>query len=152
MVKISIFDLIKTFYPMCAALFSMCVAQGFKVAYGFYKHKSLSIKYAFLSGGMPSSHSALVTSLTLAVGWQQGWASAPFAISVVFSAVVLYDAAGVRRAVGRQGEIINRMIDKTYLPAEGDKEKIKEVLGHTPTEVIFGVLLGASVATLLHIM
>ena len=92
------------------------------------------------SGGMPSSHSALVCSLTTVVALMDGFDSTSFAISVVLSSVVMYDAAGVRRAAGKQARVLNQIIEN-----EGDinvGEKLIELLGHTPKEVFVGAIVG----------
>ena len=98
---------------------------------------------------MPSSHTALVLSLTTVIGSKRGINSPEFAISVIFSAVVMYDATGVRRAAGRQARVLNRIVDDLF-HAEGLKEeRLRELLGHTPVEVIAGGLLGFLVAVMM---
>jgi uncharacterized protein len=137
-------------YPLIAALTSMLVAQVIKIIYSLFKNKNLCLKQAFVSGGMPSSHSAMVISLTVAVGLQAGWTSTLFSICVVFSLVVLYDAAGVRRAVGNQAAVLNQIIDDVVAHGKFKPQKMQELLGHTPIEVIVGVILGAIVAFVLN--
>ncbi len=114
------------------------------------------------AGGMPSSHSAMVCSLAIAVARSEGIRSAAFAIAFVFACVVMYDAMGVRRQAGEQAKIINKMLVRNNEDASGDAEKelnetdadsilpedkeLKEVIGHTPMEVLGGALLGILVA------
>src|SRR5205807_10524490 len=94
-------------------------------------------------GGMPSSHSALVVSLTTIIGRLQGVQSPLFATALIFSTVVMYDATGVRRAAGQQAIILNRLLDDLFIAHRGiHQERLRELLGHTPIEVISGALLG----------
>ncbi len=107
----------------------------------------------FESGGMPSSHSAFVTCLTTQIGFTNGIDSQLFAIAAVFSLITIYDSGGVRRAVGEQAKILNRLITKVELTnLEQEKDNIKrefqELIGHTPFEIIAGVMLGFIIAIL----
>lgn len=95
---------------------------------------------------MPSSHSALVASLATTIGIHTGWNSISTALAIVFAFVVMYDAAGVRLAASRQAVILNKMIDELYEEGEFHQEHLKELLGHTPVEVIAGATLGILVA------
>lgn len=116
------------------------LVQSFKVVYELIKYKKLNIRRMWGSGGMPSSHSALVCSLTTIVALIDGVSSTTFAISLVLSGVVMYDAAGVRRAAGKQARVLNQIIEN-----KGDinvQEKLIELLGHTPKEVFVGALVG----------
>ena len=107
------------------------------------------------SGGMPSSHSALVVALAISTARECGVASSNFAIALAFAAVVMYDAMGVRRAAGEQAKIINRIVDeffdKTYWKDKNlpQIKQLKEMLGHTPLEVIGGIIVGIVVASVL---
>lgn len=91
---------------------------------------------------MPSSHSAVVTSLATMIGRQYGVASPIFAMAVIFAIVVMYDAAGVRRAAGKQAELLNKIVETPGLTGVQVSEKLVEVLGHTPTQVFVGALIG----------
>jgi len=95
---------------------------------------------------MPSSHAAAVAALSTAVGLSEGFSSTLFAVTLYFSAVIMYDAAGLRRAAGRQAAILNRLIDEHFLHAETDTHRLMEVLGHTPFEVAVGAALGVGSA------
>ena len=98
---------------------------------------------------MPSAHSALVTSLATGVGQTAGWASPEFAIATIFAAIVMYDAAGVRQAAGKQARILNQMIDELFSKDhEFNEDKLKELLGHTPFQVIIGSILGVTISAL----
>ncbi|WP_071518043.1 divergent PAP2 family protein [Geitlerinema sp. PCC 9228] len=99
------------------------------------------------TGGMPSSHSALVTSLAAGVGQTAGWSSMEFAIAAIFAAIVMYDATGIRRAAGKQAKILNQMIELFQQEEhEFSEDKLKELLGHTPFQVLVGSVLGLAVS------
>jgi uncharacterized protein len=100
----------------------------------------------FSSGGMPSSHSALVCSAMLSVGLFHGFGTPAFALAVALAMVVVYDAAGVRREAGKHAERINIVIEELFSGQPISEKQLKEVIGHTPTEVIAGVLLGIATA------
>lgn len=100
---------------------------------------------------MPSSHAAFVVSLAVSVGLAEGFTSSLFAVSVVVALVVMYDAAGVRRAAGQQAKILNKLVeDWEKNNFENTEKKLKELLGHTPVEVFAGAVLGALIAFLRH--
>jgi len=100
---------------------------------------------------MPSSHSSFVVGLMTAVGLVHGWDSSIFAIAFVFALVVMYDAAGVRRAVGKQAVIINQIIEDWHTKKNKplNEKRLKELIGHTPVEVIAGATLGIIIANLM---
>ncbi|MCP4050697.1 MAG: divergent PAP2 family protein [bacterium] len=141
---------IAIYYPLYSAVISMLTAQTLKIFYALHKYQNLKLKEVFTSGGMPSSHSAMVTGLTVAIGLKEGWSSSLFGICVVFSAIVLYDAAGVRQAVGEQAALLNQLIDNMVAKKGFQSKKITEILGHTPLEVVVGCLLGIIIAVVLY--
>ena len=122
------------------SIFSCFLAQFIKIFTG--KEKRIDFKRIIISGGMPSSHSSFVTSLAMLVGFDKGFASTEFAITAVFAIIVMYDASGVRRAVGKQAEILNQIVDDFFHGKFDQHKKLKELVGHTPKEVLFGALLG----------
>ncbi len=125
------------------------IAQTLKVIGGLIREKKLDISFFVRSGGMPSSHTALVTSLATSVGVLQGFNSVEFAIATVFSGIVMYDAAGVRRAVGQQSIILNRILHELRERRSKDVEHdVRELIGHTPFQVFSGALLGIGIAVL----
>lgn len=105
-------------------------------------HKKWDWGLFFSTGGMPSSHSALVSATALAVGLFSGFDTAAFAVAFTLAAVVIYDAAGVRRQAGMHAERINMIIDELFKGKSITEDDLKEVLGHTPFEVIAGVVCG----------
>ena len=108
--------------------------------------RRFNFRWLFMTGGMPSSHSATVSSLAAVVGLYYGFNSVPFLIALVFCIITMFDAAGVRRNVGRQASILNQMIDDLYEKGEVPERRVKELLGHTPIEVFTGALLGIAIA------
>ena len=91
---------------------------------------------------MPSSHSAVVTSLATMIGKYQGIDTPIFALSVIFAFVVMYDAAGIRRAAGKQAKLLNKIVETPGLTGLEVSERLVEVLGHTPTQVLVGAIIG----------
>ena len=91
---------------------------------------------------MPSSHSSFVTSLATLVGIERGFNSTDFAIVTVFALIIMYDASGVRRAVGKQATILNKILDDLHHKKHIEQKRLTELIGHTPKEVLFGAILG----------
>ena len=116
--------------------------QTFKVIYDLVKTKKFNFKRILGAGGMPSSHSAVVTSLATLIGKYEGVNTPIFALSVIFAFVVMYDAAGVRRAAGKQATLLNKLVETKWLNGIQVQEKLVEVLGHTPLQVFVGAILG----------
>jgi acid phosphatase family membrane protein YuiD len=131
---------------LVAAFIAWVIAQLSKTIYELIRYRKLRLSHLVSAGGMPSSHSALVTSLATATGRVAGVESAAFAISLVLAAIVMYDAAGVRRAVSIQARILNQMIDEAFQGKPFAEKRLRELIGHTPTQVIVGGLLGVGVA------
>ena len=116
--------------------------QLFKVIWDLVTTKKFNFKRIMGAGGMPSSHTAVVTSLATLIGKYEGVGSSEFAIAVIFAMVVMYDAAGVRRAAGKQAHLLNKIIETPGLTNVEVQERLVEVLGHTPLQVIVGALIG----------
>lgn len=130
-----------------AAWFS---AQGLKVIFGFIGERKWDFSRFFGLGGMPSSHSAVVCSVAAAVGIRHSFSSSMFAIAFVLACVVMTDAAGVRRAAGKQAAVLNKIVQDMMANGRGlTTETLKELLGHTPFEVVIGALLGVLLAVLI---
>lgn len=119
----------------------ICI-QIFKVIWDLVTTHKFNFKRILGAGGMPSSHSAVVTSIATMIGKTQGINSPIFALSVIFAFVVMYDAAGVRRAAGKQAKLLNKLVETPGLSNIEVQEKLVEVLGHTPTQVIVGAIIG----------
>ena len=130
---------------LIAAFWGWFIAQGLKIIAKYFRIKKIDFSRMVGSGGMPSSHSALVTSLTTAIAITEGLDSSMFALSFGFAAIVMYDASGVRLAVGVQARILNQILQD----AQNHKfkaEKLKELIGHTPIQVYAGGILGVIIA------
>ena len=110
-----------------------------------WRQRRLNLRVLAETGGMPSSHTAIVMGLTTALGRIHGLSSPVFAIALIFSFVVMYDAAGVRRAAGRQAAILNRLVEDLVSMRGTREERLLELLGHTPLEVLVGAGLGIAV-------
>lgn len=122
--------------------------QTFKVVTDLIKNKKLDVKRIIGAGGMPSSHSAVVCSLATCIGKEYGFDSGIFAISAIMAFVVMYDAAGVRRAAGKQARILNKILETPGLTTVEVQERLVEVLGHTPVQVFVGALVGVIVGAI----
>jgi len=126
------------------------ISQVLKVLVVLAREKRLELRFLVGSGGMPSSHTALVCSLATVVGMTQGFGSVVFAVVAILAMVVMYDAAGVRRAVGRQSAILNRIVKELLekRPRDEVERHLREFIGHTPFQVIAGAVLGIFIAWL----
>ena len=132
-----------TGYPeLIACIVGWLVSSLLKIPTYYYVHRRINLKQAFGTGGMPSSHAATVTATTLAIGLFSGFDHPVFALAVAVSMIVIYDAAGVRREAGYHAVIINRLIDEYLKGPLIDQKKLKEMIGHTPLEVVGGVISG----------
>ena len=127
------------------------IAQILKVILVLAVNKRLDFSRLVGSGGMPSSHTSLVASLTAGVGYYFGFSDPIFAVCAVLGIIVMYDASGVRRAAGEQAKILNRIMKDWSSAKPGQIEKeLKELLGHTKKEVIAGMILGIIIATVYY--
>ena len=125
-----------------AAVIAWAAAQTIKVVLDLIKNRKFSAERLVGAGGMPSSHTAFVIALVTAVARYAGVESVAFAVSAAFARVTMYDATGIRRAAGEQAKILNYMMDNWKQPPEMFQKDLKELLGHTPVEVLAGGVLG----------
>ncbi|WEG11313.1 divergent PAP2 family protein [Pullulanibacillus sp. KACC 23026] len=147
-------------YPLIAAFAAILLAQGIKIPINMIKNQSLEWRLAVSTGGMPSSHSAAVASLSTGIGIEEGMGSTLFAVSVIFSVIIMFDAAGVRRHAGEQAMYLNRLIEEfdevfremVSLKKMSSKNKkvLKELLGHRPVEVFVGALFGIGLSLAIY--
>jgi len=130
--------------PLC----SWAIAQLLKVIVVLLQKKQLDVRYFVVSGGMPSSHSSFVSALASAVAFSEGLGSVAFGISLIFALVVMYDAAGIRHSVGQQAVVLNRILREIgeRRPAKVLGRDFRELVGHTPFQVVVGGLLGIGTA------
>ena len=124
------------------------IIQVSKVITDLIINKKLRFKRIMGAGGMPSSHSAVVTSLAVCIGTEYGFDSGIFAIALIMACVVMYDAAGIRRAAGKQARILNKILETPGLTTVEVQEKLIEALGHTPIQVFVGAIIGIVVGFL----
>lgn len=148
-------------FPLIAAILSILFAQFVKVPIQFIAIRKWDWSLLTSTGGMPSSHSGAVTALSTAIALQEGFDSTMFAISAIFSVIVMFDASGVRRHAGRQATVLNQLVlefnkimnEAKEWPNKDENEKrkeLKELLGHEPIEVFFGGMTGILLTVILY--
>lgn len=133
---------------LIATMVAWLLAQILKTGTAYWRNRRFQAERLVGAGGMPSSHTALVVSLACSIGWREGWDTPLFALSVVLAGIVMYDAAGVRRAAGRQARVLNKLMQELRVEHTIRDTRLKELLGHTPLEVLAGALLGVVIAYL----
>lgn len=124
------------------------IAQTVKVTLGVVRQKKFDFRWFVGTGGMPSSHTAGASCLATAIGLNHGFDSAYFALAASFALVVMFDAQGVRRASGRQARVLNKITEDIYWQGRIGEDRLRELIGHTPVEVIAGLVLGIAIAFL----
>lgn len=147
------YDIVGNFWLM-SALCAWFTAQFLKVLTGLFRERRFSVLVLmFSTGGMPSSHTASVVALTTAIVLTHGVGSAAFAISFLFSMVVMIDATGVRRETGEQAKILNRMMSQLFESKNSEEwnQTLKELVGHTPLQVIAGAGVGVAIPLILSL-
>ena len=141
------FDTILDNQVLLVALLACLLAQGLKLVIEIMKNRKLNFSFLVTTGGMPSAHSALVGALATGIGQTVGWSSPEFAIACLFAVIVMYDAAGVRQAAGKQARILNQLLDELFREHKDlNQDRLKELLGHTPFQVFVGLALGISIS------
>jgi acid phosphatase family membrane protein YuiD len=138
----SVFVMIVTNRIFIATFFSWFVAQSLKILINLIKTGKIDFRMLVGTGGMPSSHTATVTALSMSVGLTTGFSSAVFMVSLGYCIVVCSDAMGVRRAAGKQARVLNMMMDEFGSSKFHAEKRLKELLGHSPIEAFMGILLG----------
>ena len=131
---------------LVSAVLAWAAAQIIKTVLVYLKTKELDLERLFGSGGMPSSHTAFVVAMATAAAMVEGLASSTFALSFILASIVMYDAAGVRQAAGQQARVLNRLIKQLRSEHILPERELKELLGHTPLEVLAGAVLGFLIA------
>ncbi|MFE1743952.1 divergent PAP2 family protein [Coleofasciculus sp. H7-2] len=136
-------------HVLLVATLACLIAQASKLIIDLAQHGKVNVRVLVTTGGMPSAHSALVTALATGIGQTVGWDSIEFALATIFAVIVMYDAAGVRQAAGKQARILNQIIDELFQEHHKfNEDRLKELLGHTPFQVIVGSALGIAVSCL----
>ncbi len=136
---------------LLVSVFAWFLAQLIKLVIEIIKAKKIDLSLLYSSGGMPSSHSSFVTSLATSVGFASGFHSPEFSICFVFSCVVMYDATGVRQEAGKQAEILNKFLENIKNHGVIMDKKLKELIGHTPLQVMAGAILGVVVSCVFYL-
>ena len=138
---------------MFPAFLAWISSQLIKAPIAVFLTKKRGWRIIFSTGGMPSSHTAFTMEIAVSTGLNAGWTSIAFAIALAFAIVVMYDAAGVRQAAGKQAAVLNDIVE--HMEETGQfvitKEKLREFLGHTPVEVIVGALFGTAVSVVYYL-
>lgn len=136
-----------------SAISSNIIAQLYKFFAYLIIYKKINVRRLFQTGGMPSSHSAFMMGMTTSTGLITGFNSVPFAIALIISLVVMYDAAGLRRSVGRQAAVLNEIVEEIFSEHPHlSSQRFRELLGHTPIEVFAGAILGFIIAFWIHLI
>ena len=136
-----VWDIITNKYIYLSFGVWFCI-QLSKVIVDLIKTKKFNFKRIMGAGGMPSSHSAVVCCMTALLGKEYGFGSGIFGLAVIFAFVVMYDAAGIRRAAGKQAKLLNKIVETPALTTVQVQERLVEVLGHTPVQVLVGAIIG----------
>lgn len=145
----NVMDMVKAFfgnYMLTSAILGWLFAQTIKIFTNLFVKRKFDIRMFFSNGGMPSSHSSTVVALSFSAAIRYGLGSPAFAIAAVLSMIVMNDAFGVRWQAGQQAQIINKMIMEFFSNKDGFDVKLKEIIGHTPLQVLMGAILGAVIA------
>jgi hypothetical protein len=129
-----------------SAFLGWFIAQLIKVVLGVIRENRFNFKWFVGTGGMPSSHASGVTSMATTVGLYEGVHSPIFGVTLMFTVIVIFDAQGVRWSTGKQAEILNTIMDDIYFQKKIKEKKLKELIGHTPVQVIAGIFVGLLVA------
>jgi acid phosphatase family membrane protein YuiD len=139
-------------HVLISALIAWSLAQIIKIPMEYLHTGKWNWALLFRAGGMPSSHSALITAATHSIGLIYGFNTAAYALAFVSSMIVIYDATGIRRQAGKHAEIINAMINDLATGHPLREEQLREVLGHTPMEAVGGLLWGFGVAQIMYMI
>ena len=137
---------------LICSLSAWAVAQVLKTILYAIINRTFELERLFGDGGMPSGHSATVTSMAISCGMVYGFDTGIFAVAAILAIVVMHDATGVRFEAGKQAKIINELVESLKDKALSDEEKLKELVGHTPLQVLCGALLGAVIAIVVNLI
>ena len=136
---------------LISALLAWSLGQAVKIPVHYLIHRKWDWSLLFTTGGMPSTHSAMMSAVTLSIGLHAGFNTAAFAIAFTITMIVVYDAAGVRRQAGLHAEKINQLITEIFTSHPISEGTLKEVIGHSPPQVIVGIIFGITISLLLWV-
>lgn len=145
-----IFQQLKQNHILLVTVIAWILAQSIKVAIGVIRQRKFDFRWFVGPGGIPSSHAAGASALATSIGLRYGFDTVSFALAAAFTIVVMFDAQNVRRAAGKQAEILNKMLEDIYWQRRIKEAQLRELLGHTPVEVFLGIILGMLIAVILH--
>ncbi len=131
---------------LMVTLLAWAFAQTIKVVLGVLRTKRFDFRWFIGTGGMPSAHAAGSSALATIIGFDCGFDSTYFALAAVFAMVTMFDAQGVRYSTGKQAAILNKLLDDIYWKGKIEEKRLKELIGHTPVEVLMGSLIGILLA------
>ena len=131
---------------LMTAMAAWVIGQFLKLPGYYILHRKWNWGMIFSPGGLPSSHSSLITATTLSIGLYHGFSNPLFGLAMAISMIVIYDATGVRRQAGLHARVINEIMQEIFAGRPVPEKKLREVLGHTPFEAIAGILLGILIA------
>jgi uncharacterized protein len=126
-------------------------AQIIKITIAVIRQKRFNFKWLIGTGGMPSSHCAATSALAVSLGLSYGFDSGVFAIGMGFAIVTMFDAQSARRAIGKQAEVLNKIVEDVYFKKHIEEERLAELIGHTPVQVLAGALLGSVLSYFLYV-
>ncbi len=151
MIKINIIDLSLIFRNkiVIIAFIAWVLNQSLKLIFFYITEKRWDIRRFVGAGGMPSTHSALSMCVATTIGLKEGWDSPLFALAIVIAFIIMADAAGVRRETGEQAKVLNKIILEFFKEIKLKDKRLKELVGHTPFEVIVGAFMGIIMAWIL---
>ncbi|MDD5019858.1 MAG: divergent PAP2 family protein [Candidatus Omnitrophica bacterium] len=133
-------------HVLIVTLLAWVIAQSIKVALGVLRTKRFDFRWFIGTGGMPSAHAAGSGALAVVLGIDYGFSSPLFALGAAFAMVTMFDAQGVRRSTGKQASLLNKILDDIYWKGKMQEDRLKELIGHTPIEVIMGAIIGILLA------
>ena len=146
----SVFQQLGQNHILWVTIIAWILAQSIKVCLGVIRQRKFDFRWFVGPGGVPSSHAAGACALATSIGLKYGFDTVSFALAVAFAIVVMFDAQNVRRAAGKQAQILNKMMEDIYWQGRINEAQLRELLGHTPIEVFLGMVLGISIALILH--
>ena len=145
-----VFQQLSQNHALWVTITAWIIAQSIKVISGIIIQKRFDFRWFVGPGGVPSAHAAGACALATSIGIKHGFDTVSFALAVAFAVVVMFDAQNVRRAAGKQAEILNKMMDDIYWQGRIQEVQLRELLGHTPIEVFLGMILGILIAIVLY--
>ncbi|MFC1709848.1 divergent PAP2 family protein [Candidatus Omnitrophota bacterium] len=147
----TIFNELRVNHLFLVTISAWTFAQLIKVFLGVLRTKRFDFRWLIGTGGMPSAHASGASALAITAGFDYGFNSGIFALGVVFAIVTMFDAQGVRRSTGSQAKILNKVMEDIYWKGKIQEQRLRELIGHTPVEVIIGSIIGILIAIIFHI-